>query len=65
VGNTQPRALPLPGIVGLLMGITVGAILYYTGKQVRGVISNQVEQHHHDYHNGSIVALQTSEAASQ
>lgn len=48
VGNSKPISLILPGIIGLLCGISVGLFLYYTGKQV------SVRAHTHRRHAASV-----------
>lgn len=37
VGNAKPTAIPLSGFVGIICGICVGIILYYTGKTIENV----------------------------
>ncbi|CAK0737138.1 hypothetical protein CVIRNUC_000861 [Coccomyxa viridis] len=33
----DPRSIPIAGIVGILLGLAVGIILYYTGKQIKDI----------------------------
>lgn len=35
--GTDPRSIPLAGIVGIILGIIVGVILYYTGKSISDI----------------------------
>lgn len=37
VGNASPESIPISGIIGILCGLSVGVIIYFSGKQVSGV----------------------------
>jgi FTR1 family protein len=34
VGNASPSAIPISGLIGILCGLTVGMVIYYSGRQV-------------------------------
>lgn len=35
VGNADPVSIPISGLIGVLCGVMVGVVLYYTGRSVR------------------------------
>jgi hypothetical protein len=37
VGNTQPLAIPISGLIGITCGIMVGVVLYYTGRTIKDI----------------------------
>lgn len=37
VGNTNPLAIPISGLIGIFCGLCVGVVLYYSGKQVKDI----------------------------
>ena len=38
VGNASPSSIPISGAIGILCGVSVGVVIYYSGKQVRGEV---------------------------
>ena len=34
VGNASPLSIPISGLIGILCGLSVGVVIYYSGKKV-------------------------------